>query len=263
MTPNPCNQWLKSTALAGLRLILAFPFLILAIARCSGETATAAAPSSSSDSDRPADGPLVLAFMPEVPPYTYLDPDTGEPAGIDVEIVRAAATRLGRDLEIRILPFSEILSSVKNGDADFAAAAITILDGRRRNVDFSIPYAEEGCVFLYRTSEEPPTMIRAESLRVGVVDSMSSDVYLTRHGIDPFRYESLHDAVEDLRAGRLDTVFYDRPALATAAKESSGALAITPLETRELYGIGVRKGRPDLLDAVNDAIRQRNGRTAQ
>ena len=208
---------------------------------------------------RPEDGPLVLAFMPEVPPYTYLDPATGEPAGIDVEIVRAAAAKLGRELEIRILPFAEILSSVKNGDADFGAAAITILDGRRRNVDFSIPYAEEGCVFLYRAGEDPPTMIRAESLRVGVVDSMSSDVYLTRHGIDPFRYESLHDAEEDLRAGRLDAVFYDRPALATATAASGGTLAVTPLETREPYGIGVRKGRPDLLEAVNAAIRERNG----
>ena len=106
-------------------------------------------------------------------------------------------------------------------------------------------------------------MIRAESLRVGVVDSMSGDVYLTRHGIDPFRYESLHEAEEDLRAGRLDAVFYDRPALATAAEASGGALAITPLETREPYGIGVRKGRPDLLEAVNAAIRQRNGEGAK
>ncbi len=234
----------------------------LLFAGCGGRDAAGDAPADA-PAGRPDDGPLVLAFMPEVPPYTYLDPVTGEPAGIDVEIVRAAAAKLGRELEIRILPFAEILSSVKNGDADFAAAAITILDGRRRNFDFSIPYAEEGCVFLYRAGEEPPTMIRAESLRVGVVDSMSSDVYLTRHGIDPFRYESLHDAEEDLRAGRLDAVFYDRPALATAAAASGGALAVTPLETREFYGIGVRKGRPDLLEAVNDAIRQRNGGTAQ
>ena len=212
---------------------------------------------------RPEDGPLVLAFMPEVPPYTYPDPATGEPAGIEVEIVRAAAAKLGRELEIRILPFAEILSSVKNGDADFAAAAITILDGRRRNVDFSIPYAEEGCVFLYRAGEEPPTMIRAESLRVGVVDSMSGDVYLTRHGIDPFRYESLGDAIRELRDGRLDTIFYDRPALAEAAAASGGTLAVTPLETREPYGIGVRKGRPDLLEAVNAAIRERNGEGAK
>lgn len=234
----------------------------LAAAGCGGSAAPEAAPEPTAP-ERPEDSPLVLAMMPEVPPYTYLDPETGEPGGIDVDIVRAAAEKLGRPLEIRILPFSEILPSVKNGDADFAAAAITILDGRRRNADFSDPYAEEGCVFLYRVGEEPPTMIRAEALRIGVVESMTSDFYLTRHGIDPFRYDALHDAIGDLKAGRLDAVFYDRPALVEAAKASGGTLAVTPLETRELYGIGVRKGRPDLLGAVNAVIKERNERNAQ
>ena len=204
-----------------------------------------------------ADAPIVVAMMPEIPPYAYVDPDTGEPAGIDVEIVRAAAAKLGRPLEIRQMPFAGILPAVKNGEADFAIAAITITEGRSRNADFSNPYAEEGCAFLYRAGTEPPTMIRAESLRVGVVESMSADFYLTRHGIEPFRYGFVVDAVEDLRAGRLDAVFYDRPALLEAAEQAGGALAVTPRETREHYGVAVRKGRPDLLAAVNAAIRDR------
>lgn len=210
-----------------------------------------------------ADGPLVAAMMPDIPPYLYLDPDTGEVKGIDVDIIRAAAARLGRDLEIRTAPFAEILPAVKNGTADFAAAGITITEGRSRDADFSDSYAEEGCVFLYRASDPPPTMIRAESLRVGVVDSMFGDFYITRHGIEPFRFASLPELVTNLVAGRLDAVFYDRPALTIAAQASGGALAVTPLVTREYYGIAVRKGRPDLLAAVNDVIRERREGAAQ
>lgn len=208
---------------------------------------------------RDKEGPLVLAIMPDIPPYAFNDPETGEVCGIDVDIVRATAERLGRRLVVRTAPFAEILPAVKNGTADFAAAGITITDGRRHDADFSEPYAEEGCAFLYRTGDVPPTMIRAEGLRVGVVESMSSDFYLTRHGIEPFRFGGLPELVEELRAGRLDAVFYDRPALVVEAEASGGALAVTPLETRELYGIAVRKGRPDLLDAVNAVIRERNG----
>lgn len=203
-------------------------------------------------------GPLVAAMMPDIPPYLFLDPATGEAKGIDVDIVRAAAARLGRGLEIRTAPFAEILPAVKNGTADFAAAAITITDGRSRDADFSDSYAEEGCVFLYRAGEPPPTMIRAESLRVGVVESMFGDFYLTRHGLDPYRFGALPELVEALSDGRLDAVFYDRPALLAEAEASGGALAATPLETREHYGIAVRKGCPDLLEAVNAAIRERN-----
>jgi polar amino acid transport system substrate-binding protein len=230
----------------------------LAAAGCGGDP-QAAGPGA----DDRADGPLVAAMMPNIPPYLYLDPDTGEVKGIDVDIVRAAAARLGRDLEIRTMPFAEILPSVKNGTADFAAAALTITEGRSRDADFSDSYAEEGCVFLYRASDPPPTMIRAESLRVGVVDSMFGDFYLTRHGLEPFRFGELPELVSNLVAGRLDAVFYDRPALLFEAEASGGALAVTPLETREHYGIAVRKGRPDLLEAVNAVIRERNGEAAK
>lgn len=210
----------------------------------------------------PDDGtrPLILALTPELPPYSYLDPKTGAVVGIDVDIVRDAATRLGRTLEIHQMEFADLFPTVKSGKADFAASAITITEGRKRDVDFSIPYAEEGNAFLYRKGETIPTMIRAESLRIGVVRSMTCDFYLTRHGIDPFRYHSVEDAIADLIAGRQDAVFYDRPALIMAAEQSGGKLAVTPLETREHYGVAVRKDRPEFLDVVNAVIRERRAK---
>ena len=207
--------------------------------------------------DERANGPLVLAVLPEMPPYTYRDTNTGEMCGIDVDIVRAAAKRLGRPLEIRLVSFADLLSSVKDRKADFATGAITITEGRRRNVDFSIPYAEEGAAFLYRSGEPVPTMVRVEGRRVGVVESMTHDFYLTRHGIDPFRYKSIQETISDLMAHKIDTVFYDRPALAEIARCSGGTLSVTPLETREYYGIVVRKDRKEYLEAVNAVIRER------
>ena len=203
------------------------------------------------------EGPLVLASMPNLPPYAFLDPESGEVCGIDADIVRAAAERLGRRLVIRAVPFAEMLPAVKNGTADFAASAITITEGRMHDADFSESYAEEGCAFLYRAGDVPPTMIRAEGLRVGVVESMSSDFYLTRHGIEPFRFGGLPELVEELGAGRLDPVFYDQSALVAEAEASGGVFAVTPRETREFYGIAVQKGRPELLAAVNAVIRER------
>ena len=61
-------------------------------------------------------------------------------------------------------------------------------------------------------------------------------------------------------AHKVDTVFYDRPALAEVAKASGGELAVTPLETRENYGIAVRKDRIDYIEAVNAVIRERKAK---
>ena len=202
-------------------------------------------------------GPLVLAVMPEIPPYAYVDTNSGETCGIDVDIVKATAERLGRPLEIRRVRFADLLSSVKDRKADFAAGAITITEGRRQNVEFSIPYAEEGAAFLYRSGELMPSMVRVEGLHVGVVESMTHDFYLTRHGIDPLRYGTIEDAIKALKARKVDTVFYDRPALAEVAKASGGELVVSPLETRENYGIVVRKDRIDYIEAVNAVIRER------
>lgn len=206
------------------------------------------------------DGPLVLAVMPDLPPYASLDEASGEVVGIDIDIVRSAAAKLGRPLKIVQAPFAALLPMVKDGKADFAACGITITEGRRRNVDFSDPYAIEGSAFLYRAGEKTPTMITAESLRVAAVEGMTQDFYLTRHGIDPIRYSTINEAVADLIAHKIDMVAYDRPAIATLAEMSNGKFAVSPLETRERYGIAVRKNCPDYLAAVNEAIRERSGK---
>ena len=69
-----------------------------------------------------------------------------------------------------------------------------------------------------------------------------------------------HDAVKDVLARKIDVLAFDRPALMTFAKESGGKLAVSPLETREHYGIAVSKERPDCLEAVNAVIRERQAK---
>ena len=206
------------------------------------------------------DGALVLAISPELPPYAYVDTNRGAACGIDVDIVKAAAERLRRPLKIVKMPFDRLLPAVRDLEADFAAGAISITDGRRHEVEFSIPYAEEGAVFIYHVGGPAPTMVLAEGMRVGAVESMTQDFYLTRHGIDPFRYGTIEEALNALRSHKVDTVFYDRSILAEVAKASGGKLAVTPLETRENYGIAVRKDRTDYIEAVNAVIRERRAK---
>lgn len=203
---------------------------------------------------------LVLAAATEVPPYSYRDPATGEYRGIDIEIAQAAAKKMGLGLEIRSMPFAALFPALKAGAADFAAGAITITEGRSRDVAFSIPYATDGAAFLYRIGERPPTMITAESLRVAAIDSMTHDFYLTRHGIDPFRYPIFEEAVGALVSGKVDTVFFERSSVLRMARASNGEFAVTPLEMREHFGIAIRKDLPELKAAVDAAIKERGAR---
>ena len=199
------------------------------------------------------EAPLVLLTTTDTPPYSYRDEVTGEIVGVEIDIARYAADKLGRKLEIRKAKFPELIPMVSSGQADLAASGITITEGRLQAVDFSIPYATEGGMFLYRTGDRMPTMILAETLRVATMDASTYDFYLSAHGIDPIRYDSYPQALADLKAGRLDTVFFDSCAVRLLA-ESDPALSASRLETRENFGIVVGKGNSELKAALDEAI---------
>ena len=208
-----------------------------------------------------AEAPLVLVTTTDTPPYSYRDEATGEVVGLEIDIAREAAAKLGRELEIRRAKFPELLPMVSTGEADLAASGITITEGRRQTVDFTIPYAVEGGMFLYRAGEPMPTMILAEQMRVATMDASTSDFYLCAHNIDSIRYGYFSQAVDDLKAGLVDTVFYDSCSVKLIAEKSDGKLAASRLETRENFGIAVKKGNAQLKAALDEAIKAR--RTGQ
>jgi len=218
-------------------------------AGCSGRDADAPPPPPARTNNV-----LLLVTTTDTRPYSYCDDETGEIVGLEIDIARAAAAKLGCKLEIRKEKFPNLLTMVSAGEADMAASGITITEGRLQTVDFTVPYATEGGMFLYRAGEEMPTMIRAEKMRIGTMDASTYDFYLTSHGLDPIRYGSYVDAMDDLRAKRLDAMFFDSCAVRIDAENSNGEFAASRLETRENFGIAVRKGDTRLKKALDMVI---------
>ena len=219
-------------------------------AGCSGRDADAPPPPPPARTNNV----LLLVTTTDTRPYSYCDDETGEIVGLEIDIARAAAAKLGCKLEIRKEKFPNLLTMVSAGEADMAASGITITEGRLQTVDFTVPYATEGGMFLYRAGEEMPTMIRAEKMRIGTMDASTYDFYLTSHGLDPVRYGSYVDAMDDLRAKRLDAMFLDSCAVRIDAENSNGEFAASRLETRENFGIAVRKGDTRLKKALDMVI---------
>ena len=200
-----------------------------------------------------ASRPLVFVTHPTEPPCVYRDA-SGTIVGRDVDLARRIAAKMGRKLVVEGIEFSEILPRLKAGTADFGIATITITEARTRDVDFSAPYATGGACFIYRTEGMRPRMSQLASLRIGVETDTIEDLYLCFHGCDPIRFSHLEDAVAALEKDAVDAVFFDALPLKVRAEESGGRLAVTPLETRDGYGVAVDKRRPDVLAAANAVI---------
>ena len=231
--------------------ILSAAFLAAVAAGCGGNERVA--PAIPGDKN----APLVLVTTGETPPYSYRDEETGNIVGVEIDIAREAAARLGRALEVRIAKFPELLPMVSEGKADLAASGITIAEGRLQTVDFSAPYATEGGMFLYRADAPTPTMPSANRLRIAVMDASTYDFYLSAHGIDPIRFGNFHSAFEAFRERRVDTVFYDSCTVRLVAEQSGGEFRASRLETRETLGIAVGKGNSSLKAALDAAIAAR------
>ena len=230
------------------KLIMVFAALLLAAGCGDGKKVTVR---------RPAEGGLIFVTTLGSAPYAYEDEKTKDYAGIDVDIARATAKKLGIPLKIVPMEFADLLPSVKSGKADFAANAITITPARARDVAFSLHYASDGSAFLYRVGSVVPTVPRAGGLRIGCQNASTCLFYLSYHNIDPYCFNEYDDAVAELEKGNLDAVFHDAEAVRETVRTSNGVYAITPLETRENYGVAVRKDYPALLEAVNLVIAER------
>ena len=221
---------------------------LVALVGCSDRSAQSVDPRIA-DASRP----LVFITNPMEPPTSYTNA-AGAVVGTDVDLARKIAAKMGRELVIEKVNFSDILPRLKAGTADFGIATITITEARQRDVNFSAPYAFGGSCFLYRSGEQKPRMSQVGTCNIGVKTDTVQDFYISCHGGDPLRYQNLEEAVAALESGEIDAIFLDDIPLKKIVEKSNGRFSITPFETRDGFGVAVDKRRPDVLAAANAVI---------
>ncbi|MGN0852338.1 MAG: transporter substrate-binding domain-containing protein [Kiritimatiellia bacterium] len=208
------------------------------------------------------DDSLKMVTEATFPPYEFLRGQ--EIVGLDVEICRAVAQRLGRTFSVESVNFDSVIPAVISGKADLAAAGITVTEDRKKNVDFSIPYVKTGIVFVFKKASPYAKGTDAKGKKVGVQGGTTSENYV----VDvlkqqPERFDSPAAAVAALKAGRVDAVLADIEPARNCVKGEAD-LAISDFITTEEYAVAIRKGRPDLLKAIDETIAElkANGKLA-
>lgn len=91
-----------------------------------------------SAAEDPSKDQLVVATNAEFEPFEYKKGD--QFYGIDMEVVKALADSLGKELVIKDMKFDAVVLSVQQGKADIAAAGLTVTDDRAAQVNFTNSY---------------------------------------------------------------------------------------------------------------------------
>ena len=195
---------------------------------------------------------LTMVTEATFPPYEFLRGH--KVVGIDVEISRAVAQRLGRDFRVENIEFDSVIPAVVSGKADLAASGITVTEDRKRNVDFSDPYITTGIVVIYPKANPYKDETQLKGRKIGVQSGTTSETYvLEKLGQEPERFKTPAEACAALMAGRCEFVISDiDPAKNCVKGELS--LALSGFISSESYAIAIAKGHPELLSAVNETI---------
>lgn len=210
----------------------------------------------------PKDNSLKMITEATFPPYEFLRGQ--EIVGIDVEICRAVAEKLGRPFLAETVDFDSVIPAIVSGKADLAAAGITITEDRKQKVDFSDPYVKTGIVVIYKKSNpfREPQLLKGKT--IGVQAGTTSENYvLEQLKQEPERFKSPAEAVAALKSGRVAFVISDIDPAKNCVKGEAD-LALSGFITTEEYAVAIRKGQPELLKAINETIAElkRNGKLA-
>ena len=186
------------------------------------------------------------------PPYEFLRGQ--EIVGIDVEICRAVAQKLGKNFHCETVDFDSVIPAVISGKADLAAAGITVTEDRKKNVDFSIPYVKTGIVVVYKKDNPFKDKDQLKGKKIGVQSGTTSETFVTDQlKQEPDRSKSPAEAVAALKAGRVEFVIADIDPAKNCVKGEAD-LALSDFITSEEYAIAIKKGQPDLLKTINETI---------
>lgn len=190
------------------------------------------------------------------PPYEFYG-DDGQATGIDVEIARAVAAKLGYDLEIVDIEFAQCIPGVQSGKYDFSAAGMTVTEERKQMVQFTDTYATgiqsiivpEGCEF-----NGLDDFVEANgTVKVGVQMATTGDLYTTwdyedegKGSVD--RYATGAAAVQALLAGKVDCVVIDNEPAKNFVAQNEGLKILDTAYAVEEYAMAFAKESPIYAD---------------
>ena len=241
---------------------------IAALAGCGstgGNTAATTEVASTAAADAASlvtEGKLTVGTSPDFPPFENLEND--EYVGLDMDLAKALADKLGLELEIKSLNFDAIVPAVAaGGQVDLGLSGITIEPEREEQVNFSDPYYIDdlGIVAMKDNADVTADTYTDALNQAGVVIAVQSGTTGESYAQENFPnattqpYGNATDAFAAMQAGQANAVITNKAVGAKMVSESyTDAQVIKEIATGEEYGVAVSKDNSALLDAVNDAL---------
>jgi putative glutamine transport system substrate-binding protein len=245
---------------------------ITALAGCSSESSTANKGDETKSSETSAGtntlekikkrGKLIVGVKYDLNLFGLKNPKTGQVEGFDIDIAKGLAKKiLGDENKIE---FKEVTSKTRipmlnNGEIDAIIATMTITEERKKEVDFSDVYFMAGQSLLVKKDSKINSV---KDLKKGMTvltakgSTSAENIRKIAPQVNVLEFENYAEAFTALKAGQGDALTTDNALLWGMAKQDPNYRVLDETFSKEPYGIAVRKGDKELLQVINEYLKE-------
>ncbi len=189
-------------------------------------------------------------------PYEYYE--NGEIVGVDVAIAEEIAKELGKKLVVKNIDFDSIVSELKSGKADFAAAGMSITEERKKQVDFTIEYVTSNQVVVVKKDSSLNDITQLDGKRIAVQLGTVGDSYVTENykNSEINRQKKFLVAAEAVKNNKADCIVMDQIPAQQLVSQNPELKILDGILFKDSYGMAVKKGNTELLDTMNTVLQR-------
>ncbi|VVE18197.1 ABC transporter glutamine-binding protein GlnH [Pandoraea iniqua] len=203
---------------------------------------------------------LVCGIVSNNPPFGFQNPDSREIVGYDVDFCKGVAKQLGVEPELKVLSLDARIPELTQGRIDILTASLTYNPQRAQQVDFSHIYFVSNEVIATSASGPYRTVNDLAGKRISTVKG-SSDIPAVQQLLPTAQLVSYDDPPSAFMAltqrkvdGYVMSESIMRRFIERLGPNAKTIAILSPPIARQYWGLGMKKGEPTLVAAVNQAL---------
>lgn len=204
---------------------------------------------------------LTVGTSADYPPYAFIDTDTGEVIGFEIDVVQEISKRMNKKIEIVDAPFTSLIFNLLAETIDVIAAGMTPSKGRSKAVLFSQPHLENDLIVIV-TKKNSPVVNSIEDLHqkhIAVNTGYTSDLFLSQFpGLHLVKLKAPAELFLALNTGSVDGLAIAQSSLQMFMQQQKNDLYnfYTIPNSADIYALAVRKQNSELCDKINKILQE-------
>ena len=201
--------------------------------------------------------PLTVATSADYPPFEYYK--DGKIVGFEIDLMRAIAKELKREVTFQDLPFESILGALQSKRVDLSISCLSATTERAKVIDFSVHYNTSKTV-LITDDASIKSMNDLKEKTVGVQLGSTNEICLKEwlpkvSGMKMQSLSKVPDLIQNLKVKRIVGIVLGETEAYAVMNEVKGLRMIEIPNTEFSSAIAFPKGS-DLVASVNEVIQK-------